>query len=370
MGRRPLAAIFILGVGVFVSTDCANAQRRPPGRPPDSRPEAARVSTLKEGGARLDWLGDRIAFDMLGPDRAFDVYVMRADGSNVRCLTCDHRDLPRGHIGQPAWHPAGRYLVVQVEKRQHQKVRDPHALTPGAGRMNDLWVLDLDTNRATMIRETRDAQGQGTLHPHFSPDGRQLSWTELKGKGEGWALMIADFRADGGRPRLENVQAFSPGGRGFYENHGFSPDGTRLIYTSDVDSKLLHMADIYVMDLRTRAATRLASQGYNEHALYSPDGRYIAWISTVGAHGGTDYWIMDANGANKRRVTFFNEKGHPHYVGRKVVVADLSWRPDSTAFAGYYREGGSRESLRHPTKIILVELPAALRSGRDSTVRD
>ena len=41
---------------------------------------AARVSTLKEGGARLDWVGERIAFDMPGPGDFFALYVMRADG--------------------------------------------------------------------------------------------------------------------------------------------------------------------------------------------------------------------------------------------------------------------------------------------------
>jgi Tol biopolymer transport system component len=372
MRSRPVRATLALGLVVLVSADCVAAQRRRrEARQPDPSFETARVTTLKEGGARLDWIDDRIAFDMLGADGFFDVYSMRADGRDVRCLTCDHPDLPgRRHIGQPAWHPSGRYLVVQAEKAQHAKVRDPHRLTPGAGRLNDLWVLDLQSNRATLVREVRDAPGQGVLHPHFSTDGSQLSWTELKGEGEGWALMVADFRVDRGRARLESVQSLSPGGRGFYENHGFSPDGSRLIYTSDVDSKLIHMADIYVIDLRTRKATRLASDGYNEHALYSPDGRHIAWISTVGARGGTDYWIMDADGSNKRRLTFFNEKGHPHYAGRKVVVADLAWRPDGTAFAGYYREGGSMESVRHPTKIILVELPRAVSPRRTGSANE
>jgi hypothetical protein len=37
-----------------------------------AEPEAT-VTVLKEGGARLDWLGERIAFDMLGPDDLFAV---------------------------------------------------------------------------------------------------------------------------------------------------------------------------------------------------------------------------------------------------------------------------------------------------------
>ena len=325
-----------------------------------------RITTLKEGGARLDWVDSKIAFDMLGPGGAFAVYVMKPDGSDTRCLTCDNPALPKQrNIGQPAWDPSGRYLVFQVEKAQHPHVAFEHALEPGAGVMNDLWVLDTQTSRATMVRQVGDAPGQGTLHPHFSSDGTMLSWSEMQAKAGlrksqelgYWQLMIADFRTDRGGPRLENVNSVTPGGPGFYENHGFSSDGSRLIFTSNFEAQRRFTADIYTLEMRGRKLTRLTSEGYNEHAIYSPDGRSIAWISNVGnPRGGTDYWIMNSDGSNKRRLTSFTLKGSPEYVGTKVVVADLSWRPDGTAFAGYYREGGAIESKRHPTKIILVEL--------------
>jgi Tol biopolymer transport system component len=324
----------------------------------------SKVTTLKEGGARLDWLGDRIAFDMPNGEYAA-LYVMRQNGDDARCLSCAHPDLPQKNIGQPAWHPSGRYLVFQVEKGEHVKVRFDLVVTPGAGVFNDLWLLDLETNHATPIREVANRPGQGILHAHFSADGRRLSWSEMQEKGgfrKGsefgfWALMVADFRIDNGKPQLDNIRAYTPGGRAFYENHGFSPDGTRLIFTSNFESNKRIEAHIYSMDLQTEQLSRLTTENYNEHALYSPDGRHIVWMSTAGnRHGGTDYWIMDSDGSNKCRLSYFNQKGHPHYAGEKVVVADLSWRPDGTAFAGYYREGGPLESNGHSTKIVLIEL--------------
>lgn len=324
-----------------------------------------RITTLKEGGARLDWLEDRIAFDMLGPDDFFALYVMRSDGNDVRCLSCGHRDLPGRHTGQPAWHPSGRYLVFQAEKRDHEKVRFEFVLWPGAGVLNDLWLLDLETNRATLIREVENERGRGTLHPHFSADGRTLSWTEMVNKGglkKGtelgfWALMVAEFRTEGGKPRLENVRAYTPGGKAFYENHGFSPDGSRLIFTSNFEAKKRIENHIYVLELKTQKLTRLTTEDYNEHALFSPDGRHIAWMSSTGIRGrGTDYWLMNSDGSNKRRLTFFNQPGHPHHVEKKAVVADLAWRPDGTAIAGYYHEGKTIAFKKTPTKIILIEL--------------
>ena len=353
------------------ATDCRAAQRRraraeaeatPPA--PAGRAPVRRISTLKAGAGRLDWHGGQIAYDMAGADGRFDVYTMRDDGTGERCVTCDHPDLPRRNIGQPAWHPSGRYLVFQAEKAEHRKVRMPQVVTPGAGVLNDLWVLDLQTNRATRIREVPDAPGAGTLHPHFSPDGRQLSWSEMHkqgglGKGQEvgyWHLMLADFSTAGGRPALANVRNVTPGSDGFYENHGFSPDGGRLIFSSNFEAKRRLENQIYVLDLRTRKATRLTDEGWNEHARFSPDGRYIAWMSNVGAPGGADYWLMNSDGSNKRRLTHFNQKGHPDYQGGRTMVADLSWRPDGRAIAGY--SGGKAVMSAAPgsTRIVLVEL--------------
>lgn len=323
-----------------------------------------RIAFLKEGGARLDWWNDQIAFDMLTGGH-FALYVMRQDGEEVRCLSCSHPDLPQKNVGQPAWHPSGRYLAFQAEKGEHPKVRFDLVVTPGAGVLNDLWLLDLQTNRAMLLREVANRHGQGILHAHFSADGRKLSWSEMQEKGglrKGtefgfWALMVADFRMEDGKPRLDNIRSYTPGGPAFYENHGFSPDGTRLIFTSNFEAKRRIEAHIYTMDLQTEQLSRLTTENYNEHALYSPDGMHIVWMSTAGnRRGGTDYWIMNSDGSNKRRLTWFNHKDHPEYAGDKVIVADLSWRSDGKAFAGYYREGGPLESDRHTKKIVLVEL--------------
>ena len=325
----------------------------------------SRVTVIKPAGGRLDWVGNKIAYDMQAPGGAFEVYVMRPDGSDSKCLTCGNPDLPHRNNGQPAWDPTGRYIVLQAEKPSHRRLFVEHVATPGGGVLNDLWVLDTETNRATKIRDVQDAPGQGTLHPHFSSDGTMLSWSEMKEKAGlapqrqlgYWQLMVADFRVVGGRPTLSNVHGYEPGGPGFYENHGFSPDGSRLIFTSNFEGRGRLDYDIYTVELRTRKLTRLTNQGYNEHANYSPDGRYIAWMSNVGiASRGTDYWIMNSDGSNKRRATFFNEKGHPEYQGKATTVADLSWRPDGTAFAAYVGGKVIMESASDPTRTVLVEL--------------
>jgi len=333
----------------------------------EPRPERApHVKTLRSGGARLDWChkSGLIAFDARGKDEYFDVHTMKPDGTGETCLSCGIKGLPERHVGQPAWHPSCRYLVVQAEKPEHIKVRFSHTLTPGAGVLNDLWLIEVESGSASRLREVADARGAGTLHAHFSEDGTRLSWSEMEDKGglkKGtelglWKLMVADFVLEKGKPRLENVREFTPAGKGFYENHGFSPDGKKLIYTSNTEAKRF-ANNIYVMELDGGKATRLTDADYNEHALFSPDGKRIVWISSTGNDNrGTDYWIMNADGSGKRRLTFFNQKGHPQYAGKRVVVADFAWSPDGESFVGYYRAGKGLESAKDETQIVSVDL--------------
>jgi Tol biopolymer transport system component len=322
----------------------------------------------------MDWLDDRIAFDMKDAEGLWAVYTMRPDGSDTRCVCCGVPNLPHTHVGQPAWHPSGRWMVVQAEKAKHARVRMKRVVTPGAGVLNDLWVIDMQGGPATLIRAVDDTRGDGILHAHFSHDGNRLSWTEMqeagslkKGKEFGyWALMVADFRVAGGKPRLENVRKYTPGGRAFHENHGFSPDGNLLAFASNFESKKRFESHIYTLDLRTEKVTRLTFEDYNEHAQFSPDGSTLAWITTHGnKNNGTDYWLMDRDGSNKRRLTWFNQPGSAQYTGQKVVVADLAWRPDGRAFAAYFREGGpALETAASNTKIVLIELRPEARAMR------
>ncbi len=335
----------------------------------------AGVQTLQDGGARSDWLrtGDRIAFDKIGKNGLYDIYTMKPDGSDVKCLTCDRTGLglPTGNIGQPTWDPSGRYLAFEAEKSSHRKVRMKRVVTPGVGVLNDLWVLDLKAGKATKLVNVPDEPDAGILHPRFSEDGTRLSWSEMKGKAalrKGgvlgyWALKVADFRTDGERPRLENTRSYEPCGESFNENQGFSPDGKQLIFSSNCETEKLLGDDIFVLDLATGKARRLTTEGYNEHGTFSPDGRYVVYMSNVGnKNKGTDYWIMKPDGSEKRRLTFFNDPASPEYAGTKVVVSRLSWKPDGTAFVGYYRSGGGLETAESPKKIILVKLRPDYRS--------
>lgn len=301
--------------------------------------------------AHVDWSHSNglIAISKRGEDNFYDVYTMNPDGTNERCLTCNVPELTNEHIGQPAWHPDGRYLVFQATMKDHPPFKSslgPLASSPGSGTFNELWIMDVLTNTFTQVTDLPPDSNFGTLHPHFSHDGTKLSWSQMYRKASlfaknafkgYWRLHIADFNVNNGIPEISNEQTYEPGIPGMYENHGFSTDDSKIIYQSntEADSKK-EETDLWQMDLKTEKLEKLTETHFNEHGIYSPDGTKIAFMSSAGNENrGKDWWIMKLDGSCKKRLTFFNDPTHRDYLGRMVICADLSWSPDGNSFIGY-----------------------------------
>lgn len=356
------------GAGATLSAEAAVLAPPSPAAKPDSRPvsRVRRVTKIRDHDGRVDWSrrANRIAFDMRDRKGVYDVYTMNPDGSGVVCLTCeDAKGAPTGHNGNPAWHPSGDLIVFQAERIGVGSKRSGLAETPGNGKNNELWVVTIPDRRFYRVTYPGSEQSKGVLHPHFAADGKRISWTEMVGESKllrpggmfgYWKLRVADFQMDAGGPRLANVREYQPGGPAFYENHGLSPDGTRLLFTSNMDhldSRALS-ADIYTLDLRSGRATRLTNEGYNEHAGYTADGR-ILWMSTAGrSKRGTDYWTMDTDGSNKKRLTCFSDPACPEYDKQKITAADWTESPDGTRIMALLLTA----LIQHQGRIVMLEL--------------
>ena len=235
----------------------------------------AGLQIITEDGGHLAWSKktNQIAFDRLGKDGYFDLWVMNPDGSGQKCLTANLPALPNKHIGQPAWHPGGKLLVIQAQKAHVPRYADTKC-TPGAGALNDLWVITADGSQAWKIHTVRDAvstDAAGVLHPHFSNDGTRLFWAERirnnrRPFGE-WILRIADFYYDeNSGPWLGAIRDYNPGGKSaFFESHNFSPDDRHVLFTGNQDGPL----EIYEMNVANGSSRRLtyhAPLTWDEHA--------------------------------------------------------------------------------------------------------
>lgn len=320
-----------------------------------------RISIINTNGGRVDWDhsgSNLIAYDRMGPDGYFDIWTMDSEGRKQTCLTRNKRNLPQKHIGNPAWHPSGKFIVFQAQKQKTPKRIDPKC-TPGAGTLNDLWCMSSNGTRFWKLYNVSDEVSKnsgGLLHPHFSHDGGKIIWSErVKANGRifgEWVIKIADFVVTGTEPKLADIETIDPSPvSSFYETHSFSPDGRYFLFTGNQEGGL----DIYEYDLVAKEAKRLTynPKVWDEHAHYTPTGRKIIWMSSKGLpmqkkpfQLKTEFWIMDRDGKNKKQITFFNSPNHPHYMNKTFIVAgDTAWSPDGKKLLALllYGDPNSRE---------------------------
>lgn len=337
---------FLLAICTSAENITSKEEMQVVGSVSSARSLAKKVTILKSDGGRVEWSpdGKTIYIDRKDAKGYFDVYRMDPDGKNELCLTCSTNGIvPRGHNGQPAIHPNGNYLVFQAQKREHVGFfgRDL-AAQPGLGRYHDLWLLNLKTNAFFQLTKLPDAHNTGILHPHFSKDGKKLTWSQMyNSKKNFWAIKVADFTVDeSGKPKLSNIQTYAPGGEGFYENHGLSPDGKKLIFTGNFklteNPFSFFKQKIYTFDFARKKLMALATEKYNESAHYAPIGKKIVWFNSMGNRNrGTDYWSMNYDGSAKKRITDFNNPRNPSFKRKVITAADLSFSPDGKKLVAY-----------------------------------
>lgn len=94
----------------------------------------------------------------------------------------------------------------------------------------------------------------------------------------------------------------------------WSPDGTKIIYTSYYKG----FPDIYLMDLAANTRTTFASfRGTNSGAHFSPDGGRVAMV--LSAEGNPEIYVSNAQGRGMVRKTHFDS-----------VKASPCWSPDGS----------------------------------------
>ena len=323
--------------------------------PPPPPVPTTKITSLQAHGGHVGWSGSTnlLVFDEQGKDGFSDVYTARLDGTDKQCLTCSKRNLPQKHNGNPDWSPAGDYIVFQSEDPQLKLKGQPQGevmASPDQGYNNNIWIMTVDGLRFWQL--THVASMAGVLHPRFSPDGRKLTWSEMIGSGGigQWVIKLADFGFYKGQPQLSNIQTLSPWSLQWYETYDFSLDQTRIIFGGVPYGKWFYDTDIFTYNLVTQVTERLTQNNeLDENAHFSPDGKWIAWVSSsdipqlrasslqdTSMHPfKTEVWIMKADGSHRQRLTRFNDstsaEGAHAPVG--VTADDIAWGPDSKSLA-------------------------------------
>ena len=236
-----------------------------------------------------------------------DIYVMNADGLNVRRIVDD----PEYDVG-PQWSPDGRKILFMTGRTGNFDVYEIN--TDGTGQRNltagydeadgaPMWSLDgnniafsrriegknqifiMDADGSNLKRVTNSAANDEA--PCWSPDSSKLVFqSDRDGNLEIYVISV-----DGDLAQLTDDPAddLSP---------EWSPDGTRIAFSSNRNGK----QHIYVMNTDGSSPAQLTNSGGEDtHPSWSADGKRIAFTST--RDGNSEIYMMNADGSNQTRLT-------------------------------------------------------------------
>ena len=250
-----------------------------------------------------------------------------------------------------------------VEQNEHE--RSSVDAIPGYGAYTDYWIVRRDGSAAWKIYALPDGYDHAITHAAFSPDGSKFVWTERVQAPRlwdfnlfagGYVFKVADFVL-GPEPHLENVRSILPGNvaQGG-EIESIAGDNRTIAFYSTYVSKNLFASRIYTMDIESGAIKELTTESFAQAPTFTPDGRSIVYMTGAGADifpfqlQGADWWIMNVDGSDKRRLTFMNVRGHPHSVNRFRLAGSLSFVSDTEFFGDVMTQ-----SLGLVGKIVRVD---------------
>ncbi|MFI2206934.1 hypothetical protein ACH47Z_40760 [Streptomyces sp. NPDC020192] len=210
-----------------------------------------------------------------GCDYAQDLVVAGADGSNPHVLVAgiqpETNNAP--YVAHPHWSPDGQRIVFD----------SPRGLE---------WVNTDGTGEQTLTVGMR-----GT----FSPDGRSLAFlktTEYQAPDGTWQYGTDVYVMD--TTSLE-VRQITTSHDVWATPADWSPDGTRLAYTTQYGVHSVDVADGAVTDLNSGWTGPLSSL---QNPVYSPDGTKIAFEGHDDLTGGNATYVMNAaDGSGLRQLT-------------------------------------------------------------------
>ena len=332
-----ILAAMIAGVGVGA------------GAPPADAYTVQSITPWMQNAYPVAWSAspDRIYYNSAGSNGLWNGYSANPDGSGVQCLTCSLPNFPTvgtaTNRGISDVSPNGQYMLVTVE-RPHVGVGLMNT-QPGKGAANDVYLYTTDGQHAWPLTNIYQpgSIALGSIWPRFDRTGNELVWDSMTSLAGGntaaawplgvWKMQVANIVWSGGVPSLANVKTIDPTPGSFYEPYGFTPDDQHILFAdSNGGSWLYDTIDTIGLDgsgLEQLSPSAPSGVGnYSEFAFYTPSNDAIIWGRSYQTPTGMDYWIMNPDGSNPQRLTYFNESWSTEYLGYTEVGA-LAFNPDN-----------------------------------------
>ena len=257
--------------------------------------DAKRLTRTPKSENNAVWIngGAQIAF--LYPDNGVNqVWVMDADGNNRKCVSNVENGVNGFLIS-----PDEKHVVMIANVKYTKTAQDVYPDLPKAsGRIIDDLMYKHWDEWVTEIP-----------HPFLGDfDGNSVT-------------NVYDIMQD--EPYEAPMKPF-----GGVESFAWSPDSKQLIYVSrkktGMEYALSTNSDLYLYDLDSKTTKNITEgmMGYDTNPVYSPDGKYVAWLSME--HDGYEsdknrIFVMDCVTGEKTDLT----------ANWDYTVDAISWAPDS-----------------------------------------
>lgn len=252
-------------------------------------------------GKRIGFLSNR-RYDY----STFDLYVMDADGKNLRRIAREANDFV-------SWSPDGKQMVyskLEFGRRQNNSF------------LNDIYIVDVASKQKRRI-----TRGLRASQPSWSPDGKQIAFIVHKGGNSN----IYTMNPDG-----TDITPVTQASDGLIQNFapGWSPDGKRIAFSSFRDGQ----RDIWLIRADGKDERPLVTGSADDNSpSWFPDGKMILFSSD--RNGIFNLYTMSLESKKVRQIT--------NLAGGAFEPA---WSPDGQqiAFSAYEGGGFNIYSLAFP----------------------
>lgn len=216
---------------------------------------------------------------------AYDIFSAKPDGSDVKRLTATD-----GYDAEATVGPDGRIVFTSV-------------------RDGDMELYSMNADGSDVKRLTNRVGPDGGAF--FSKDGKTIVWRgkQLKDEKE-----LADYRAllKEGLWRPTDLEIFVANADGTnvrqVTNYGGSsfapflhPDGTRLIFSSNMDDPKGRNFDLYLINLDGTGLERVTfNDTFDGFPMWSPDGKHLVFASNRNNQAPTDTNVFIAEWVDKK----------------------------------------------------------------------
>ena len=292
------------------------------------------------GSLFLSKAGDKVVFDLYGgldlQNSQWDVYIGNSDGTGLTQITNDLSE-----DSNPQLSPDGTKVVF-------------NSVREGELGNTNMVVIRNVTNPSVGEQVLPMPLGAyDTWAPAYSPDGTKIvleawGWNETNGYFDGIVVM----NADGSNAQLlTNPYATCDC---WDESPAFTPDGTKIVFTHDINTGTLDTEDVYIMnaDGSGTPSQLTDSRGYNIDPLVihvAGLGDKVVFVSNrdnlaASATTGYELYSMNLDGSGLTRLT-----SNGLYDGFSQEWFEPQGTAQAAARESHVQRQGPQHKIQQPT---------------------